>query len=109
MEILNREAGQPNFTSDSYAVLNGVILVNVHAQTGVEVGDICGEPEIRDPAIVRALNAKIGQFGGSSRRVSAIQEALPLDQDTAERHARCHGTLFFADHENETGLLLQGG
>jgi hypothetical protein len=77
------------------------------AQTNAEFGNSCGQPEISDPAIVGALNAKIGQFGGPSRRVSAIQTAPPLDQDTSERHTRCHGTLIFVGGGTETGLLLR--
>ena len=77
------------------------------AQTNAGLGNSCGEPEISDPAIVRALNAKIGQFGGPSRRVSAIQTAPPLDQHTSERHTRCHGTLSFVGGGTETGLLLR--
>lgn len=91
----------------SYAILDAIVLADANAQTNTEIGNSCGESEISDPAIVRALNAKIGQFGGPSRRVSAIQKAPPLDQDTAERHTRCHGTLVFADGETEIGLLLQ--
>jgi hypothetical protein len=88
-------------------ILNAFALDNAGAQTAAGIGNSCGEPEISDPAIVKALNAKIGQFGGPSRRVSAIQMAPPLEQDAAERHTRCHGTLIFADGKTETGLLLR--
>ncbi len=91
----------------SYAILDAVVLGDANAQTNAEIGNSCGEPEISDPAIVSALNAKIGQFGGPARRVVALRGASPLDQDTSERHTRCHGTLVFAGGGTETGLLLQ--
>lgn len=67
----------------------------------------CGEPEVSDPSIVAALNAKVGQYGGPPRRVVAIRGAASTDQDTSDAHTRCHGTLVFAGGATQMGLLLQ--
>jgi hypothetical protein len=88
----------------AYTILNLNALARAETPTD---GNGCGEPEISDPGIVRALNAKIGQFGGPPQRVVAIQGAAPLDQNASDGHTRCHGTLVFMGGTTEIGLLLQ--
>lgn len=91
----------------SAMLLVWVSTLNASAQTSTGFGNSCGEPEISDQAIVNALNAKIGQFGGPPRRIEVIREAAPNDQDVSQRHTRCHGIVVFAEGGTETGLLLQ--
>jgi hypothetical protein len=91
----------------AYTILNLNALARADTPTDAELGNGCGEPEISDPGIVRALNAKIGQFGGPPQRVVAIRGAAPLDQNASDRHTRCHGTLVFMGGRTEIGLLLQ--
>ena len=70
-------------------------------------GNSCGEPETSSLAIVRALNAKIGQYGGPSQHVVAIRGAAPAPAAPGERHTRCHGTLVFDGGKTQIGLLLK--
>jgi hypothetical protein len=77
------------------------------ARNNADIGNSCGEPEINDPAIVSALNAKVGQFGGPPQRIVAIHGAAPQPGDKSNRHTRCHGTLVFAGGKTEVGLLLR--
>jgi hypothetical protein len=46
-----------------------------------DTGNDCREPETSSQAIISSLNAKVGQFGGPSQRVVAIQGAASQSDD----------------------------
>ncbi len=65
----------------------------------------CIDPQTSTTAnIVRALNAKVGQLGGPSKRVSAIRRITHQD---ADNKGRCRATLVFASGDTQTGFLLK--
>ena len=105
--FVSKAAACAALSSVIYTLLSVGPSGTAYAQPASGIGNACGEPEISDPGILRALNAKIGQFGGPPRRVLSIRTATPLDLSATDRHTRCHGTLVFDGGTAETGLLLQ--
>ena len=64
----------------------------------------CSDPQSGTIAdIVKALNTKVGEVGGPSRRVSTIRN---LSED-ATTSGKCYGILVFANGGTEKGVLLQ--
>jgi len=65
----------------------------------------CIDPQPSTTAnILKGLNAKVGKFGGPSKRVSAIRHITHQDGDYK---GRCRATLVFASGNTQTGFLLQ--
>jgi hypothetical protein len=91
----------------TFALLIAQAPTDANAQTYFPGAVSCGEPEVSDPAVIAALNAKVGQYGGPPSRVAAIRGATSTSQDTSDAHTRCHSTLVLANGATEPGLLLQ--